>query len=56
MDRADLSALLRVATPADLARARSALALIQSRGFQRGRQLDAAMAQLVRELRPPDGP
>jgi hypothetical protein len=49
MDRADLNSLLRVATPADVLRARAALALIESRGFQRGRHLEAELEQLMRE-------
>ena len=47
-DLADLRALLRVATEADLNRARRALALIAARGFHRGRDLIADMNRLLR--------
>jgi len=46
-DVSDLRALLRVASPADVAHARTALALITSRGYQRGRDLEAEMARLL---------
>jgi hypothetical protein len=39
MDRADLLALLAVATRDDLAAARAALALIEERGYARGKAL-----------------
>ncbi len=38
-DLVDLRALLRVASPTELARARDSLALIAARGFHRGRDL-----------------
>jgi hypothetical protein len=38
-DLVDLRALLRVASAAELARARDSLALIQARGYHRGRML-----------------
>lgn len=49
-DRVDLAALLRVATPADLAAARDALALVTRRGFSRGRDLDAGLSRAIDEL------
>jgi predicted nucleotidyltransferase len=45
-DLADLNALRGVANPADLELARSALALITGRGFNRGRDLLAALEAL----------
>jgi hypothetical protein len=39
LDRADLRALMRVATVTELARARDALSLITTRGYHRGRSL-----------------
>jgi hypothetical protein len=56
MDRADLNALLRTTTSADLARTREALGLIAARGFQRGRRLDTELEQLLRERPPRNGP
>ena len=47
-DLVDLRALLRVATEAELNRARRALALIAARGFHRGRNLIADMNGLLR--------
>jgi hypothetical protein len=38
-DLVDLRALLRVATAAELTRARDSLALIEARGYHRGRTL-----------------
>jgi len=54
MDRADLLALIGAAGPADLAQARTAVALIHRRGFQRDRDLLAELDRLLRErgLRP----
>lgn len=46
-DLADLRALLRVASPAELARARHALALIAARGYHRGHNLLAEMNELA---------
>ena len=42
-DLGDLRALLRVASPAELTRARESLALIATRGYHRGRDLAAEM-------------
>jgi len=49
-DRVDLVRLFQESTAADLAVAAEAVALIQSRGFARGRDLGAAVAQLGRDL------
>lgn len=46
-DQVDLVQLLRVARPADLEVARSAVALIRSRGFQRDRDLAADLERLI---------
>ena len=46
-DLVDLRALLRVASPADVARARQALMLITARGYQRGRDLESEMNRLA---------
>lgn len=46
-DSADLRALVDVAEERDLAIARAAVGLIQQRGFARGRDLDAALAELI---------
>lgn len=46
-DLVDLRALLKVATPSDCDRAREALRLITSRGFNRSRDLLAALAALT---------
>ena len=46
-DDADVRALLRVADEQDLAIARDAVGLIEQRGFARGRDLHAALAELV---------
>jgi predicted nucleotidyltransferase len=46
-DAGDLRALLRVASNDDIARARTALASIEERGFQRGRDLQAEFAALL---------
>ena len=45
-DLVDLRALLRVASPAEIARARRALSLIASRGYHRGRDLASDMDRL----------
>jgi predicted nucleotidyltransferase len=57
-DLVDLRALLRVATAAELARARQALTLITARGYHRGRELMADMEKLValRSSSPQEGP
>ena len=47
-DLGDLRALLRVAPPAELARARDSLALIAARGYHRGRELMSEMNTLLR--------
>ncbi len=46
-DRADLAALLAVAGPAELDRARVAVRLISERGFDRGRDLGGALETLL---------
>ena len=46
-DLVDLRALLRTATPADVARAREALLLITSRGFHRRRELVPQLESLL---------
>ncbi len=46
-DLADLRALLQVATPVELARARDAIALIAARGYHRGRDVVAEMRELL---------
>ncbi len=46
-DLGDLRALLRVATPADVERARAALALIAERGYHRGRELNSELEKLL---------
>ncbi len=46
-DSADLRALVDVAEERDLVVARAAVGLIQQRGFARGRDLDAALAELI---------
>ena len=45
-DLVDLRALLRVASPTEIARARHALSLIASRGYHRGRDLASDMDRL----------
>lgn len=47
-DIGDLRALLRAASPTDITRARAALALISTRGYHRGRDLDADLDELLR--------
>jgi len=47
-DIADLRALLRVASPAELERARKSLALIANRGYHRGRDLALEIDRLLR--------
>ena len=46
-DRVDLAALLRVATSTDLEKARRAVALIHTRGFQRDRHLARDLELLI---------
>jgi len=46
-DRADLVALLRAATRADVEEARGAVALIQARGFHRDRDLSRDLERLI---------
>lgn len=46
-DRVDLVTLLAVATAADLAEARAALALIAERGYHRGKDLQADLEALL---------
>ena len=46
-DLADLRALLRVASAAELTRARESLALIERRGYHRGRDLAFEMKQIL---------
>jgi nucleotidyltransferase AbiEii toxin of type IV toxin-antitoxin system len=46
-DLVDLRALLRVASPAELGRARQSLALIAARGYHRGRELTSEMNTLL---------
>ncbi|MGH7277846.1 MAG: hypothetical protein ACREJG_04085 [Candidatus Rokuibacteriota bacterium] len=46
-DRVDLVALVAAATPADLAQAREALALIEQRGFHRGKNLAAELEEFL---------
>jgi len=50
-DLVDLRLLLRVATATELARAREAVALITSRGYQRGRLLMADLERLLSDRR-----
>jgi hypothetical protein len=47
-DQVDLEALMRVASPAELTRARDALTLITRRGFHRGKDLLSEFAALHR--------
>lgn len=49
-DRVDLAALLSVASDADLATARAALALVEQRGFSRGKQLQDELERTIDEL------
>jgi predicted nucleotidyltransferase len=51
-DLADLNALMAVAMPADLEIARQGTTLITRRGFDRGRDLDAALTELINQRRP----
>ena len=46
-DRADLAALIAVAEPAELDRARAAVRLLSERGFDRGRDLAGALETLL---------
>lgn len=47
-DIGDLRALVRVASTADIARARGALRLIAERGYHRGRELQTELEELLR--------
>jgi hypothetical protein len=49
-DLADLRALLAAAVPADLVVARESVALIEARGFNRGRDLRKSLDDLVAQL------
>jgi predicted nucleotidyltransferase len=51
-DRIDLVALGRVATDTDLDRTRTAIALIEKRGFHRGKRLAAELERLLRSGQP----
>ena len=46
-DSVDLKALLEVATPEDIRLAREAIALIMARGYNRGRELDTDLQNLL---------
>lgn len=46
-DLVDLRALVRVAGPSDLARARELLALVAARGYHRGRDLAAGLQSII---------
>ncbi len=48
LDAADIVALLRKATPADLMTTRSAVALIESRGYARGKDLALKLSELLK--------
>jgi predicted nucleotidyltransferase len=50
-DLSDLRALLRIASPADVRRARTTLTLISQRGYHRGRDLQSEMETLLRTQR-----
>lgn len=50
-DLGDLRALLRVAAPPDVTRARTALTLVAKRGYDRGRNLQAELEGLLRSER-----
>jgi predicted nucleotidyltransferase len=50
-DRVDLIGLLGAATPGDLAEARTAIALIRARGYERRRDLGVELDRLLDELR-----
>jgi predicted nucleotidyltransferase len=50
-DVGDLRALIAVASPAEITRARAALALIATRGYHRGRDLSAELETLLRTRR-----
>lgn len=52
-DLADLRSLLRVADAAELARARTAVALIEERGFHRGRRLVEELEALIAQVAAP---
>jgi hypothetical protein len=50
-DIADLRSLFRIASPADVARARAALAMIAERGYHRGRDLQVEIERLLHSNR-----
>jgi predicted nucleotidyltransferase len=50
-DLADLLALMRVASPAELTRARDSVTLVTSRGYHRGRDLAAELKALTDSVR-----
>jgi len=50
-DLADLRALLSAANPEDLALAQQSVELIETRGFNRGRNLRVALRELITELK-----
>lgn len=50
----DLRALLREAAPEDIEGARSALALIERRGFHRARDLESSLDRVIEEVKPAD--
>jgi hypothetical protein len=52
-DLVDLRALLRTATPAEVARAREALGMIAARGYHRGRALVPQLESLLGEIPDP---
>jgi hypothetical protein len=52
-DLADLRALVAVANPSDLALAQESVVLIETRGFNRGRDLRRALANVVASTRRP---
>jgi hypothetical protein len=51
-DLIDLRALLKVAAPEDIARARESVRLIEARGFDRGRDLIRSLESLLRTSKP----
>lgn len=50
-DRSDLRALIRVASSSELDEAKQAVALIEERGYHRDKDLQAALAAFVRDMR-----
>ena len=49
-DLTDVTYLIPAASPADLDRARDAVKLIQARGFNRGRDVVAELAELIADI------